>query len=323
VTFAEPLWFLALPAALVAGFVVARSQAPRRAALRGEAGEAAGAGLLGPAERTWRGVAEGIGLLLLVCALALPRVEREAGAAPKPAICVVDVSRSMLAEDEGGRSRFARERELFDRALAAMEGRRVGLVTFAGAAEEVAPPTTDHAALRALLDEVDPKRVADPGSVASAGIQKAIARLEPTGGDLLLFSDGEWQAEGADEAALATAALAARVAIHVVPLGGAAPIALVTHEAGGVTTPMVDGEGKPAVTRADRPRMVALARATHGRALEGDLGEASFAFAAPAQIESVQPGGGQPGGGFTLESALLASALVFLAAAHSLRERIA
>jgi len=317
VTFADPLWFLAIPAALVAGLVVARAQARRRATLRGELGEAAGAGLLGPAGRAWRRAAEGAGLLLLVCALALPRVEREAGAAPKPAICVVDVSRSMLAEDEGGRSRYARVTQLLDRALVAMEGRRVGLVTFAGAAEEVAPPTTDLAALRALLDEIDPKRVADPGSVASAGIQKAIARLEPTGGDLLLFSDGEWQAEGADEAALATAALAARVAIHVVPLGGAAPIALVTHEAGGVTTPIVDGEGNAAVSRADRARMVALARATHGRALEGDLGEASFAFAAPAQIEA-----GQPKGGFPLESALLASALLFLAAAHSLRERV-
>ena len=317
-TFAEPLWFVAIPAALIAGIVVTRAHAQRRATLRGEFGETAGgAGLLGPAERAWRRAAEWAGLLLLVLALALPRVEREAGAAPKPAICVVDVSRSMLAEDEGGRSRFARARELLDRALAAMEGRRVGLITFAGAAEEVAPPTTDLAALRALLDEIDPKRVADPGSVASAGIQKAIARLEPTGGDLLLFSDGEWQAEGADEAALATAALSARVAIHVVPLGGAAPVALVTHEPGGATTPIVDGEGNAAVSRADRPRMVALAHAAHGRTLEGDLREASFAFAAPAQIES-----GPSTGGLPIESALLASALLFFVAAHSLRERI-
>jgi hypothetical protein len=224
----------------------------------------------------------------------------------------------MLAEDEGGRSRFARARELYRLALAALEGRRVGLITFAGAAEEVAPPTTDLAALRALLDEVDPRRVADPGSIASAAIEKAIARLGPTGGDLFLFSDGEWQAVGAADPALATAAVAARVEIHALPLGGDSAIALLAHDADGGTTPLLDSEGKTAFSRADRPRMVALARATHGRALEGERRESSFAFAAPDRIDA---SGAAPV--CTLESALLAGALLLLAAAHAMRERIA
>jgi Ca-activated chloride channel family protein len=318
VTFAAPLWFVALPAALTAAALVARAHARDRLRLPGELGELArGDSVVGRAARGWRRGAEWVGLLLLVLALALPRVEREQGAPPKPAICVVDVSRSMLAEDEGGASRFARAKVVLRQALAAMEGRRVGLITFAGAAEEVAPPTTDLAALRALLEEIDPRRVADPGSVAGAGVEKAIERLKATGGELLLFSDGEWQVEGAGEPALVAAALAAHVAIDVVPLGGEAPITLVARDAGGNATPLVDAEGRPAVTRAERPRMVALAKATHGRALEGRLGAADFAFAAPRQIEAAE----SPRG-LTLESALLAAALALFAAAHALRERV-
>lgn len=321
-TFAAPLWFAAIPAALVAAAVVARAHARRRVELPGELGELArGAGVAGRAERGWRRGAEWLGLLLLVVALALPRVEREQGAPPKPAICVVDVSRSMLAEDEGGASRFARAKVVLRQALAALEGRRVGLITFAGAAEEVAPPTADLAALRALLDEIDPKRVADPGSVAGAGVEKAIERLKPTGGEILLFSDGEWQVEGAGEPALVAAALAARVAIDVVPLGGEAPIALVARDADGNATPLVDSEGRAAVSRAERPRMVALAKATHGRALEGRLGEADFDFLAPRQIEAAATDDAKRGP--TLESALLAAALALFAAAHALRERVA
>jgi hypothetical protein len=63
--------------------------------------------------------------------------------------------------------------------------------------------------------------------------------------------------------------------------------------------------------------MVALAKATHGRALEGRLGAADFAFAAPRQIEAAE----SPRG-LTLESALLAAALALFAAAHALRERV-
>jgi hypothetical protein len=81
---------------------------------------------------------------------------------------------------------------------------------------------------------------------------------------------------------------------------------------------MVDHEGKAAVSRADRPRLVALAQATRGRVLEGDLTDASFAFAAPAESSD---GTALPG--FALWSALLAGALLVLALAHGLRERIA
>jgi Ca-activated chloride channel family protein len=318
VTFGAPLWLLAIPVALPGAALLARAHARRRAELPGELGQVGGES--GRDATAWRRRAETFGGLLIFAGLALPRVDAwdgaRDGAPPRPAVCVVDVSRSMLAEDEAP-SRFARARQILAHALVPMAGRRVGLVTFAGSAEEVAPPTTDLAALRALVDEIDPRRVLDPGSAAAAGLAKALERLKPTGGDLFLFSDGEWEDEGAAELALASAAVAAKVAIHVVPLGRETPIALVAHDADGATTPLVDSEGRPAVSRADRARLVALARAANGRVVEGDVGDASFDFAAPARA------GAPAAGGLGIASLLLVAALLLLTLAHGMRERIA
>jgi Ca-activated chloride channel family protein len=316
-TFGAPLWLLAIPLALTGASLLARARARRRAQLPGEFGRV---GDFGNESRrdaaAWRRRAEWLGGLLIFAGLALPRGAAPDGAPPRPAVCVVDVSRSMLAEDEAP-SRFARARQILAHALVPMAGRRVGLVTFAGAVEEIAPPTTDLAALRALLEEIDPRRVLDPGSTAAAGLAKGLERLKPTGGDLFLFSDGEWEDDGAGELALASAAVAAKVAIHVVPLGRAAPIALVARDADGATTPLVDSEGRPALSRADRSRLVALAHAAGGRVVEGDVSDASFDFAAPARA------GAPAAGGLGVASLLLAVALLLLTLAHGLRERIA
>jgi hypothetical protein len=222
----------------------------------------------------------------------------------------------MLAEDADG-SRFERARHGAGEALAALAGRRVGLVTFAGSSEEVAPPTADLSALRALLDEIDPRRTLEPGSEAAPALERALQRL-PEGGDVLLFSDGEWDDEAGRVQTLAAAAARARVAIHVVPLGGAAPVPLIVREVDGSTRPLVDGEGRTTVTRADRSRMAALAESAGGRVLEsGDDGRA-FAF---LKVRNELRDAAVATAGATPWSAALALALALLTVAHALREK--
>ena len=313
-TFGAPLWGFALLVLAAAGLALARRDARARAALPGATGRLREGGARGRSR--WRRTFEGCGAALLVAALALPRCDSAGGAAPKPALLLVDVSRSMLAEDADG-SRFERARRVAGEALAALAGRRVGLVTFAGASEEVAPPTADLSALRALLDEIDPRRTLEPGSEAAPALERALQRL-PEGGDVLLFSDGEWDDEAGRVQTVAAAAGRTRVAIHVVPLGGAAPVPLIVREADGSTRPLVDGEGRTAVTRADRSRMAALAESAGGRVLEpGDDGRAFAFLEARDELRdaAVATAGANPW------SAALALALALLTVAHALRER--
>jgi len=306
VTFGAPAWLLGLPL-LVAGAVwLGRRGAAARAALPGAIGAART-----PDRRAWCRRFEGTGGALLLVGLALPRCDAAGGAAPKPAVVVVDVSRSMLAEDEAG-SRFSRANEAIDAALASLAGRRVGLIAFAGASEEVAPPTPDHSALRALLGELDPRRTLDPGSLAAPALEAGLERLKG-GGDLLVVSDGEWEGEARRELELAANAVRRGVAIHVVPLGGAAPVGLVERETGGALLPLVDGEGRNAVTRADRRRMVALAESARGRVVEDPLAPHAFAFLAARSDEAHAPASWP---------VALVLALALLALAHGIRERV-
>jgi hypothetical protein len=97
-----------------------------------------------------------------------------------------------------------------------------------------------------------------------------------------------------------------------VPLGGAAPVGLVERETAGALLPLVDGEGRNAVTRADRQRMVALAEAARGRVVEDPLAPLAFAFLTARDDEAHAPASWP---------VALALALALLALAHGIRER--
>jgi Ca-activated chloride channel family protein len=75
---------------------------------------------------------------------------------------------------EATRSRLAVARDAAARFVAARPDDRIGLIRFARFPDLVCPPTLDHAALRALLDEVTP--VEADGPEDATGIGAAVAR---------------------------------------------------------------------------------------------------------------------------------------------------
>jgi len=90
------------------------------------------------------------------------------------------------------------------------------------------------------------------------------------------------------------------------------------RERDGSTRPLVDGEGRTTVTRADRSRMAALAEAGGGRTIElGDDGRAFAYLSARAELRdaALATAGASPW------SAALALALALLIVAHVLREK--
>jgi Ca-activated chloride channel family protein len=106
---------------------------------------------------------------------------------------LVDVSPSMLVEDiEPNRLERAR-REILD-FLRVVQGDRVGLVAFAGAAYVQCPLTLDYAALQMFLDALQPDLIPVPGTDLGAAIETGLSSFDyssETDKVILLITDGE------------------------------------------------------------------------------------------------------------------------------------
>jgi Ca-activated chloride channel family protein len=185
---------------------------------------------------------------------------------------LVDVSPSMLVEDvEPNRLERAR-REILD-FLKVVQGDRVGLVAFSGAAFVQCPLTLDYAALRMFLDALQPGLVPVPGTDLGAAIRAGTSSFDlhsETDKVILLITDGE-DNEGQGLKA-AEEARGKGVKIFVFGIG----------EPSGGPIPRVDGKGgfrkdesgKLILSRLDEKSLGAIAGAAGGtyvRSVAGDL----------------------------------------------------
>ncbi len=113
------------------------------------------------------------GMLALSLALGRPQwgaSEQEVRRKGLDLVMVVDVSRSMLAEDLPP-SRLERARESIGDLLDRLPDQRVALVAFAGSAQVLCPLTLDHSAARIFLDILDPQLIPEPGTALAQAIQ--------------------------------------------------------------------------------------------------------------------------------------------------------
>ena len=121
-------------------------------------------------------------------------------------LVAIDVSESMLAEDIQPNRLERAKREITD-LVGMLQGDRVGLVAFAGAAFLECPLTLDYGAFRIFLDYLDTELIPVPGTAIGEAIQTAIRSFSTerrASKALILITDGEdhpGKAEKAAEAA--------------------------------------------------------------------------------------------------------------------------
>ncbi len=273
-------------------------EARRRAALLrafGDADLVAGVSRLGPGwARRLRSLSLALALIGVLAALARPVRDPRSGAHDRGALDIVlllDVSRSMGAEDYGPKgSRLARAKVMILEALPDLAGRRVGIVTFAGAAFPQAPLTSDHTALRYVLTNwVFIESAPAGGSDLVQGIRTATRLFGDRPGErvVLLFSDGAESGESL-EAALAEARSKA-IRIFAFGLGHPVPSPIPEygkdHQFAGwltvngtVATTRLDEDGLKGVAAATRG---GYARVVSGREFEWTLSRAGLVSASP------------------------------------------
>lgn len=184
----------------------------------------------------WRTLAHGLAWVLLALAAAGPRQPLEVHDGQPVShhrvtiMAVLDVSASMRATDIAP-NRLARARlELLDW-LPRLQGERVGLIVYAGAAGMLLPPTDDPALLQRALDQAGSNLIEAHGTNLAAALDLARTQLQATPGKaraILLLTDAE--AGSVDERAQAAVdnLQRARLPLFVLGLGSetGAPVPL-------------------------------------------------------------------------------------------------
>jgi Ca-activated chloride channel family protein len=208
--------------------------------------------------------------LSTMVALADPRVPHGAPrvqAGVLDTVMVVDVSRSMAAEDYGHRSRLEQAREMLRHFLPALRGNRVGLVTFAGNSFRQAELTEDFHALDFILQhwvEIDATGIG--GSNLGQAVDTALM-LFPEEAQrqklLLLCSDG---GDGADDLrAVLTKATQRGVRIIALGLGSLQPSRIPLYDASRKFSGFLQLDQQVVTTRLNEAPLQQMAAATHGR----------------------------------------------------------
>lgn len=216
----------------------------------------------------WRRLLLLLAIGLVVPGLARPQRGMHYTTAVRTGIDLVialDVSESMLAEDLRP-NRLARARHEISALLDRLEGDRVALVAFAGAAFIQCPLTLDYGAARMFLDYMTPELIPEPGtSLAEALRVSRRAFGEDSDGfrAMILISDGE-DHEGEIDQAIA-GAREAGIRIFTVGVGSETgePIPL-RNAQGEIEGHKRSRDGQVVLTRLDARALEELAVRTGG-----------------------------------------------------------
>ncbi len=133
---------------------------------------------------------------LMIFALAGPRWGshyQEVSQKGVDIMILVDLSPSMLVEDIDPNRLERAKREILD-FLRIVQGDRVGLIAFSGAAYVQCPLTLDYAALQMFLSAMQPDLIPVPGTDLGSAVEKGLSSFDfnsETDKVILLITDGE------------------------------------------------------------------------------------------------------------------------------------
>lgn len=193
-----------------------------------------------PARRRWKAGLVLLATLSIVAGLTRPSwnprtqtVHRRG----RDVVFVLDVSRSMLAEDLRP-NRLERAKLAIRDCLEALRGDRVALVAFAGTAAVKCPLTRDYGFFRMMLEDASPESIARGGTMIGDAVRKTLDEVFDDRltqfKDIILITDGEDH----DSFPVEAAAQAGERGIRILAVG-------LGDETEGARIPAVDGQGRP------------------------------------------------------------------------------
>jgi hypothetical protein len=212
-------------------------------------------------------------VLLLFCgtilALADPRLPYgtpRLRARALDVVMLIDVSKSMAAEDYHPASRLRKARDIILEMLPQLRGNRVGIVTFAGNSFRQAELSEDFTALEFIVKHwVDIDSAGVGGSDLVRALETGFAVLpEETDRErlILLFSDGGDDTQNFDE--VLTKMVQRRVRVIAFGVGGLEQSRIPRYDAAQKFLGYMEANGQTVTTRLNEAPLQQIARVTEG-----------------------------------------------------------
>lgn len=208
------------------------------------------------------------GLGMIIIALARPQWDaqpREINKLGRDVCFIIDVSRSMLAEDLLP-NRLERAKMWVNDTLEILHGDRVGLVVFAGNSVVKCPLTHDYGFMRMSLEDCSTASVSKGGTLIGDAIRVAMSEVfnteESSFKDIILITDGEDHESFPVDAASA----AGKAGIRIIVIG-------IGNENEGTRIPVTDlygrksfltYEGKEVLSKLDAQTLQQVALSSKG-----------------------------------------------------------
>ena len=173
----------------------------------------------------------------------------------------LDVSKSMWAKDLQP-DRLSRAKLFVNKLLDKVENDRVGLIVFAGNAYLQVPITSDHAALKMMLQAVSPDMVPTQGTEVGAAINLACTSLSGKNRNsktIILISDGEDHDE--QSASAIETAKEAGISIQTVGVGSEKGAAIFDPN---TQANKIDAQGNEIISKLNRAALETIAQQTNG-----------------------------------------------------------
>ena len=185
-------------------------------------------------------------------------------------VFALDVSKSMLAEDVAP-NRLDKAKQLVTQIINNLVSDRVGIIAYAGKAYPQLPITTDYAAAKMFLQNMNTDMLSSQGTAINEAIKLATTYFddeEQTNRILIIISDGEDHSNVAIDAAEEAAAEGIRIfTIGVGDIKGG-PIPL-KNQNGIVLSYKKDSEGETVITRLDEETLKNIAKNANGAYING------------------------------------------------------
>lgn len=259
------LWVVPLMAAAVVYSVLRRRVMSRRF-IAASLLPAMGRGI-SPARQALRGLLLVIAVALTILALARPqwgRTESEVRRKGRDVCFLIDVSKSMLAEDLVP-NRLERAKLWVQDVLSAARGDRVAIVAFAGDAVVKCPLTHDYGFAATALKDLSHESVTRGGTLIGDGIRLCLDEVfdekQPSFKDIILITDGEdHESFPVDAAKKAGDAGVRIIAIGIGDESAGRPIIVTDPRTGQKTTVKYNGE--TVLTRLDAATLREIASAS-------------------------------------------------------------
>lgn len=164
-------------------------------------------------------------------------------------VIALDISNSMKAQDIQP-NRLERAKQAIERLLDKLEGDRIGIVVFAGEAFVQLPITTDYAAAKLFLQNIDTDLIPTQGTAIGPAIDLSVESFGTDDGKnktIIVITDGENHEEEAIEAT--KRAVEKGIIVNAIGIGSEQGTPIPTYNNGIQTGYKKDKEGNTVVTK--------------------------------------------------------------------------